>query len=357
MNNIDFEKEFSLENKKYHHNTFLILIAEVLISLILSLIIISQTPNLSHKSFFIIYFIVFSFIVVVTIKDRILNFIKDLVILFLKKLTYKQTKDFVRKEKLEKIDFKNDHNYYRDIIQKYSPAELLYIDEFRTSENYKIYLMTLLKLELKKYITVKDNIINVINRDDSNLKLSEKYVMSCIKNGKLHVNTKEDKIYDYVKEEAISDNLIKEQDEKLKPLLLNKKILFLFVILILNTIFIPFTFSYVENQILLSILLIIFVISFFMVVIFFPLSIYYYEKYYELNHKLNNYLRTEEGSLINYKLNGLKNYIKDFSNLDEKDKENIKLWEDYLIYSIMFNLNNKVLNEMIGLIEIRKNIS
>ncbi|MBP3765815.1 MAG: DUF2207 domain-containing protein [Bacilli bacterium] len=356
MNNKDFQNEFSLENKEYHHNTLLFLILEVFISAILSLIIVAQIPNISLKSIFLIYITVLLFIVLITLKNRLLIFFKDFSVLFLKKLTYKQTKNFVRKEKLEKIDFKNDHNYYRDIIKKYSPAELLYIDEFRTNENYKIYLMTLLNLELKKYILIKENLINVINSDDSNLKLSEKYVMSCIKNGKLHVNTKEDKIYEYVKEEAIKDNLIKEEDKNLKPLISNKKFLILNLFLLLNTLFTPIWFVYIQNKILLSILLIIFIISFLLLVVFFPLSLYYYEKYYELNHKLNNYVRTEEGSRINYKLNGLKNYIKDFSNLDEKDKENINLWEDYLIYSIMFNINNNVLNEMVGLIEIRANV-
>ena len=68
---------------------------------------------------------------------------------------------------------------------------------------------------------------------------------------------------------------------------------------------------------------------------------------------MENYVRTEKGSEINYKLEGLKNYIKDFSILDEKDKDYLSLWGEYLIYSTIFNLNNNVLNEMLNLIIIK----
>ena len=38
----------------------------------------------------------------------------------------------------------------------------------------------------------------------------------------------------------------------------------------------------------------------------------------------------------------LKNYLKDYSNIHEKDENSLTLWEDYLIYSVIFNQNTKV---------------
>ena len=52
------------------------------------------------------------------------------------------------------------------------------------------------------------------------------------------------------------------------------------------------------------------------------------------------------GNEVNYKLDGLKNFIRDFSSLDERTKEEIILWDDYLIYSVIFGDNKKIYNEM-----------
>ena len=63
-------------------------------------------------------------------------------------------------------------------------------------------------------------------------------------------------------------------------------------------------------------------------------------------NKKNPYVRGKEGNAINEKLEGLKNYIKDYSNLEEKNKEDITLWEDYLIYSIIFGINTQIVEEV-----------
>ena len=56
---------------------------------------------------------------------------------------------------------------------------------------------------------------------------------------------------------------------------------------------------------------------------------------------------------INKKLEGLKNFLKDFSKLDERTSEEIKLWDEYLIYSVMFNQNENIVNEYKNLIIIK----
>ena len=51
--------------------------------------------------------------------------------------------------------------------------------------------------------------------------------------------------------------------------------------------------------------------------------------------KKNSYIRTKKGEELNENLEGLKNYLKDFSTMHEKDEKSLTLWEDYLIYSVI----------------------
>ena len=46
------------------------------------------------------------------------------------------------------------------------------------------------------------------------------------------------------------------------------------------------------------------------------ISIVYFFVYYKGHEK--EFVRTEKGDKLNLKINGLKNFLKDFSNLDEK---------------------------------------
>lgn len=58
--------------------------------------------------------------------------------------------------------------------------------------------------------------------------------------------------------------------------------------------------------------------------------------------KKNSYIRTKKGE----DLEGLKNYLKDYSNISEKDEKSLTLLEDYLIYSVIFNQNTKVIKNI-----------
>ena len=69
----------------------------------------------------------------------------------------------------------------------------------------------------------------------------------------------------------------------------------------------------------------------------------------------NPYIRNKKSKDINEKLEGLKNYIKDYSLLDEKTSDDITVWEDYLIYSVMFGQNKEVVKEIMEKINNCKN--
>lgn len=47
----------------------------------------------------------------------------------------------------------------------------------------------------------------------------------------------------------------------------------------------------------------------------------------------------------------MKNYIKDFSILDEREQHELMIWDEYLIYSVLFNQNQKIINDLSSLVE------
>lgn len=58
--------------------------------------------------------------------------------------------------------------------------------------------------------------------------------------------------------------------------------------------------------------------------------------------------RTEAGDQVASYIYGLKNFIHDFSNLSEKDKDYLVLWEDFLIYAVLLEENEMVIDELLS---------
>ena len=72
---------------------------------------------------------------------------------------------------------------------------------------------------------------------------------------------------------------------------------------------------------------------------------YIYVIFYAVKSQDNQYSRSKGAEELNQKLEGLKNYIDEYSLLKEKTSEDITIWEDYLIYSVIFNQNNDIIEE------------
>ena len=53
-------------------------------------------------------------------------------------------------------------------------------------------------------------------------------------------------------------------------------------------------------------------------------------------------LLTKKGKDIKRKLCGLKMYLNDFSAMKSKDLNEIDLWDEYIIYSVVINENKKI---------------
>lgn len=245
------------------------------------------------------------------------------------------------KEKLDKIDLKNN-SYYRDIISKYSPAVLSYIDDFKLEE--KDIVATLMSLELKQKLTIKDG-IKIINDNEENLDKNEKYIFKKLKSNILkNINMLE--FEEKVKKDCLDYNLL-EENKDIKKNIIKKLIFYVFVYILIVVSFsnFPDFFNSIPNKTIAMLLLPVILILFFIMIIFPFATIIYLGKYYRLN-KQNPYIRNKQARNINKKLEGLRKYVKDFSQLSESQYNEIVLWEDYLIYSVILGQNSKIVKEI-----------
>ena len=60
----------------------------------------------------------------------------------------------------------------------------------------------------------------------------------------------------------------------------------------------------------------------------------------------DKFKRTKEGNRLAEQLYGMKNFINDFSNLDEASKKHLVLWDEFLIYAVVLEENDTILKEI-----------
>ena len=247
-----------------------------------------------------------------------------------------------KKDKLSEIDFKKYEAYYRDILKNYSPAELSYIDKFEILPQNDI-AASLLSLELNNNIYL-DNKIQINNTSTENISSNEKYILDSIEDGKI-TNLNETEFTTKVKEDAIRNGLLKESKiewGKFTRVLILSLSFMVLMIFICITLFSDFV-SNPANIADWKLFILMFAI---LLILYLPISIGIYFYTYIVKMKKNSYIRTKKGEELNENLEGLKNYLKDYSNIHEKDEKSLTLWEDYLIYSVIFNQNTTVIKNI-----------
>lgn len=61
----------------------------------------------------------------------------------------------------------------------------------------------------------------------------------------------------------------------------------------------------------------------------------------------DKYERTSEGKVLVEQIVGMKNFIHDFSNLSQSEKQEVVLWNDFIIYAILLEENEKIIHEIL----------
>ncbi len=246
------------------------------------------------------------------------------------------------KERIEKVDLKND-SYYRDILPKYSPAVLSYVDDFKI--NKQDIIATLLMLELKGKIKIKDDSFVLLDDTIENLEENEIYILNKVKENMI----KDINILEYasiVRNDALKKGLLQEKQgvkKNIKRRIIINIIVYLFVLIGFSMI--P-NFLVIASDSVTMILGFIVLMIFFAFLVFMPFSTIVYISHYKMLNTLDPYIRNNEGKIINLKLEGLRKYLVDFSQIEEKTKEQLVLWEEYLVYSVMLGINTKVIEEV-----------
>ena len=266
-------------------------------------------------------------------------------------IAYKVTKKKHNKERMDKIDWKND-SYYREIIPKYSVAVLSYIDNFELEFND--IGAALLSLELKGKIKIDDDKFEVLNHDTAELSKNEKYLLSCLETTQRPVVE-----FRKFKQAVIADT----QDSELveKKMNIGKKLvktilsligatILMFILVTIVGVTMDFEALEASNEIPIQVFVIIAIVAIFMFVVPAYLRTSFFM---HIGFKMKDpFVRSKEGSLLNEKLEGLRKYIEDYSNLEDKEKEALTLWEEYLIYSMLFGINKKASENIINKVTI-----
>lgn len=236
----------------------------------------------------------------------------------------------------KEYDSTKGYDYYREKLDNYSPAILMYIGRKRYDFK-KIFIANILNLINKQYISVSDDKLIVINDDYSKLSDDEAYILRHIKDkdiNKVYANKKSKKIM----EEIIKLNIertgliskIQNFDRMYNTYnsFLSTSLIVVVLISFLNLFGTP---SDDGEGALKGLLL------YFSTIIIFVISGFISQKLFDKLYK-----RSEEAIKISVKIGCLEKFIKEFSMLKDKSIEEITLWDDYMIYAIMLDVDGKI---------------
>lgn len=236
--------------------------------------------------------------------------------------------------KIDKID-KDDmekFKYYRDILKNYSIGELGYL--FNGKRKARLFITAEIEyLKMKKCIKVNESGIEII--DDSNCDKSEKYILEHYK----FLNEKEFE-YNYLKciEESLEEKSCIKSYNLQEDTKITLSFLFTFLSFFVGWYFVVAKANSVTNS---GIFVALEVIYF---ILFSAVSVFSMNALGDIP-KERNFIKTSIGKEISLKLYGLKNFIKDFGNFDEKVIEETTLWEEYILYAIILNESNNLIDE------------
>ena len=249
---------------------------------------------------------------------------------------------FYKKERLSKNDFSKSKEYYREILQGYSPAVLAFIDNFEI-EYPSTIIASLLQLRKNNVIVMEEGKIKKVKDqlENSKFESNEKYIFDQIIDNKIRINKT------IFKEKILKDALDLGLIEKLETVKRDKKKNIIKAFLIDFAMFAILIFS----QIISSWLGIIGIIIFFLIIIsllvvmFYPIILIVSYIVYMIKSVNCPYVRTKKGEEFNKKLEGLKMYLKDYSDLADREENEVVIWEEYLVYSVLFNQNTTIIQK------------
>ena len=282
-------------------------------------------------------------------------------------LLARKSVDIEKELKNKKYTSRQKVIYYRDKLQGISPTTISLMHNLEIEED-KDLTATILKLQLNGNIVINGNEIVVVSDDVSNLLPSEEILLEELKTGKMRRSYIEDWKNQAVVE-AKAQGYLKEK--KTSKVVVRKKIVvaILFVISLLYFIAcadpvmnsidevlkmdIPEEMSifdipaHDESGLFIDVLSQIVKLFVSMIGIF-GCPILYFVFHVMYKFQKDELKRTYKGEALTDEVLGMKRFLKDFSMLDEADKESLGLWDEFLIYAIVLGENDKVIDDILN---------
>ena len=236
---------------------------------------------------------------------------------------------YIEKKKIKRKEAETSYDkfdYYRELIDKIPPAMLAYIYDSNTKVEDEISA-TLINLEHRGKIELEDNIIKSIINEDG-LKLHEKYIIETMTNkNRIEISVMNKEFIKKLRQDILNDKLgVVSQKEEIDLtaiirsisgwLFLSQLVLFMFLAAYSTLGAIVFASYFIS---------------------FIPLIIC--DKMQEL---LRPIIRTPKAIEIKVKLEGLHKFLTDFTNVNDRSIEEIKLYDEYILYTIIFDIKGNL---------------
>ena len=216
-------------------------------------------------------------------------------------------------------------DYYRDIESKYTPAIASLLLDYKIEGNEAV-LATILDLHVKKHLRIskkdKKLEIEITKENTENLYLHEKYIIDCLKKKEL---IEVMKFQDKVEEDCINNKLVNKKEVSS---FWGDAVGFEFktgiIFMALETVF---PGKWYRTALIINI------IAFIMTFV--------------ILSAIKRHIRTNKGKELALKFKGLKNFLKDYTLLSERDINYINISDRYLPFSLGLGVANKLENSYI----------
>ena len=219
------------------------------------------------------------------------------------------------------------YEYYREIVGDIPPAILSVIYNRDINIEDQI-ISTIVYLKEKQMISFENNKIVVIN-NSIQLSNHEKIIIEYI-DGQIDNKAFKQKYQSLLMEDLKKQKYIIVKSKDIFDMTELMQLIIIWIIISM-IIFMPVIVN--VSKIGLSLVL---------TYIFAFISIPIYKF---INKKINPVIRTDKALELTSKLNGLKSFLQDFTTINDKKIEEVKLYDDYILYAIIFNLKGSLNNE------------
>lgn len=216
-----------------------------------------------------------------------------------------------------------DYEYYRGILSDISPGILAYCYNKKIDVT-DVVVAIILNLHQKGYIEIKDNQLIILV---DIWKLSNHERMAILFNKYFTEKQFSKRFEEALVQDLLKDNYVEKRNKSELDVTGFMELVIIWICIFVFLSYKNLSFSSIDNAVG--------IVS----------CCYLIGGLYEVvQNKINSIVMTKKALEIRVKMNGLKNFFEDFSNMNDKKIKDIKFYDEYIMYAIIFDLKGN-LNE------------